>query len=92
MPSRSIQIFYFHDVAKEELSLVEQDDSVLATEFRTPPLWGVSQTPPYMHDGSAPTLEDAILQHNGESVQVRQNYTSLSEEEQKSILLFLEAI
>lgn len=28
--------------------------------FRTPSLRGVSYTPPYMHDGSVPTLEDAI--------------------------------
>ena len=28
--------------------------------FRTPSLRGVSHTAPYMHDGSVPTLEDAI--------------------------------
>jgi len=28
--------------------------------FRTPSLRGVSHTAPYMHDGSVPTLEEAI--------------------------------
>ena len=81
-----------HDIAKDELSLVEQDNSVLATEFRTPPLWGAAKTPPYMHDGSAATLEEAILLHDGESIQVRQNYTSLTDEEKNNILMFLEGI
>jgi cytochrome c peroxidase len=28
--------------------------------FRTPPLRNVARTPPYMHDGSLPTLEDVV--------------------------------
>jgi CxxC motif-containing protein (DUF1111 family) len=32
-------------------------------EFRTPPLWGVADSAPYLHDGSAKTLRDAILAH-----------------------------
>ncbi len=31
--------------------------------FRTPPLRNVELTAPYMHDGTAATLEEAILQH-----------------------------
>ena len=45
-----------------------------------------------MHDGSAATLEDAILLHDGESLQVRQNYSSLTAEEKNNILMFLEGI
>ena len=39
----------------------------LAQEWRTPPLWGVADSPPYLHDGRAYTLEDAIRLHDGEA-------------------------
>lgn len=32
-------------------------------KFRTPPLRGVTLTPPYMHNGGYPTLEEAIRHH-----------------------------
>src|SRR5207302_2525840 len=31
-----------------------------ADEWRTPPLWGVADSAPYLHDGRAPTLQEAI--------------------------------
>ena len=34
--------------------------------FLTENLWGVGSTPPYMHDGRATTLTEAILAHGGE--------------------------
>ena len=36
-------------------------------EWRTPPLWGVRDSAPYMHDGRARTLEQAIALHDGEA-------------------------
>ena len=36
---------------------------ILRLPFRTPPLRNVAQTPPYMHNGSIPTLEAAIRHH-----------------------------
>jgi CxxC motif-containing protein (DUF1111 family) len=35
--------------------------------FRTPPLWGLSRTGPYLHDGRAPTIHDAIVMHDGQT-------------------------
>src|SRR5262245_59501110 len=32
-------------------------------EWRTPPLWGVADSAPYLHDGRAATLEEAITLH-----------------------------
>jgi CxxC motif-containing protein (DUF1111 family) len=34
-----------------------------AAEWRTPPLWGVADSPPYLHDGRASTLDAAIRLH-----------------------------
>jgi len=38
----------------------------LPAEWRTPPLWGVARSAPYLHDGRAPTLEEAIRLHGGQ--------------------------
>ena len=35
-------------------------------EWRTPPLWGIRDSGPYLHDGRATTLEQAIAIHGGE--------------------------
>ena len=38
-----------------------------AATFMTENLWGVGSTAPYMHDGRATTLAEAILEHGGEA-------------------------
>lgn len=80
-----------HDVAPEDYRGVE---GVVATtrEFRTPPLWGVSQSGPYMHDGLASTLDAAIRRHAGEATSVVQRYEMISEEERAALIDFLEAL
>ena len=38
-------------------------------QWRTPPLCGVSDLAPYLHDGRAPTLDAAIRLHGGEAIE-----------------------
>lgn len=57
--------------------------------YRTPPLWGLRFSGPYMHDGSAETVLDAILAHTGEAEGVTQNFEALSAAEQDALLAFL---
>lgn len=57
--------------------------------FRTPPLWGIGDTPPYMHDGRAEDLPGAILDHDGEAAAVRSSFAALSPNEQQALILFL---
>ena len=80
-----------HDVAPESATGVP-DDQASNRQFRTPPLWGISQTGPYMHDGLATTLEDAILAHDTEALTSRQNFLALSEDEQAALLRFLSGL
>jgi CxxC motif-containing protein (DUF1111 family) len=58
--------------------------------YRTPPLWGISKTAPYMHDGRAEDLRGAILAHFSEAEQVRLNFEALDGTQQESLILFLE--
>lgn len=58
--------------------------------YRTPPLWGIGDTAPYMHDGRAEDLRAAILAHFGEAEGVRTSYEQLAAADQEALSLFLE--
>jgi CxxC motif-containing protein (DUF1111 family) len=62
------------------------------SEFRTQPLWGVSATGPYLYDGRASTLDEAIVAHGGEAERSRDDYISLSSEERDALIAFLESL
>lgn len=63
-----------------------------ATEFRTQPLWGVAATPPYLHDGRADTLDEAIRFHGGEAQASAEAYASLDELDRLNVIAFLESL
>lgn len=58
--------------------------------FRTPPLWGIKDTAPYMHDGRAETLLAAILAHDGEAAGVRAAFEGRPEADRQALIKFLE--
>ncbi|MCR9162817.1 MAG: di-heme oxidoredictase family protein [Nannocystaceae bacterium] len=80
-----------HDVAPEGSAGVP-DFVALLLEFRTPPLWGLSDTAPYMHDGLAETVEAAILAHAGEADASRDAFENLSSDDADALLAFLESL
>jgi CxxC motif-containing protein (DUF1111 family) len=59
-------------------------------EFRSMPLWGVSQFSPFMHDGRAPTLFKAIDMHAGEAQGARDQFMGLTEDQRDQVITFLE--
>jgi CxxC motif-containing protein (DUF1111 family) len=64
-------------------------DAPHPSEWRTPPLWGVADSAPYLHDGRSETLTDAITQHGGQALASTQRFAQLSVEEQNQLLEFL---
>ncbi len=60
--------------------------------WKTPPLWGVADSAPYMHDGSAPTLALAISAHRGDAKSVLAAYQKLSAGDQNAVVKFLESL
>ena len=64
----------------------------LAQEWRTPPLWGVSATAPYLHDGRASTLVEAILYHGGEALPAVKNFLRLSPADRTAVVEFLKTL
>jgi CxxC motif-containing protein (DUF1111 family) len=62
------------------------------TEWRTPPLWGVADSAPYLHDGRAETLEKAIALHGGEASGVAKRFEALPISDQDALLAFLKTL
>jgi CxxC motif-containing protein (DUF1111 family) len=68
------------------------DAHPLPDEWKTPPLWGVADSAPYFHDGGSPTLEAAILRHQGNAASVTKAYNALSERDRDAIIGFLKTL
>jgi CxxC motif-containing protein (DUF1111 family) len=60
-----------------------------ASVFMTRGLWGVGSTAPYLHDGRATTLTEAILFHGGEAANSRQAFIGRSTADQADLIAFL---
>ncbi|MCG5053582.1 MAG: hypothetical protein KA712_11530 [Myxococcales bacterium] len=80
-----------HDVAPEGAEGIPGGEAS-GREFRTPPLWGVGDTSPYMHHGRAFTLEAALAAHNGEAAASAQAYSALPPEARLRLLAFLRSL
>lgn len=76
----------------EALAEVRDDADVPADQFITPPLWGIARSRPYLHDGRAPTLEDAILLHGGEARASRDAFAALEEADRAPLRVFLTSL
>lgn len=63
-----------------------------ADEFITPPLWGIARSRPYLHDGRAPTIEDAIEAHGGEAEASRDAFAALDDLGRAPLRIFLASL
>jgi CxxC motif-containing protein (DUF1111 family) len=83
------------------------DDAVVLIPpdvFLTPELWGVGNTAPYLHDGRAGTLREAVLLHGedsppavgdpgrGEGQEARDAFVAMTAAKQADLLAFLHSL
>jgi CxxC motif-containing protein (DUF1111 family) len=73
-------------------------------EFLTPELWGVGNTSPYLHDGRAGSLREAVLLHGedapapagdpgrSEAQESRDAFKKLPETQQTDLVAFLRSL
>lgn len=61
-------------------------------EWRTAPLWGLRDSSPYLHDGRATTILEAIAMHDGESAGTRDRFLNLPFSQRQEILAFLNTL
>ncbi|MEX0680990.1 MAG: di-heme oxidoredictase family protein [Balneolales bacterium] len=98
-----VEFYPFTDLLLHDMG-PELDDgytegSALASEWRTPPLWGLGLaerfqggTPFYLHDGRAHSLRETIEYHGGESASSRSEFRDLTNEEQEQLIMFLKSL
>lgn len=58
-------------------------------EYATPRLWGVADSPPYLHDGRAPSFDYAIAGHDGEGAAARDAFFALPLDERGPLRVYL---
>ena len=80
-----------HDILPVGTPEIEDGDASM-TEFRTAPLWGLSQTAPYFHTGFADTIDESILLHDGEARDIRVMYSLLPPADKDALLAFLNTL
>ena len=63
-----------------------------ANEIRTPALWGLRLRRPFLHDGSAATIDDAIRRHGGEAARAMQAVARMSSADFQALVAFLKTL
>lgn len=93
-----------HDMGPDLAAVVGADVTedltapAAASEWRTPPLWGiglhadVNGRASLLHDGRAADVLEAILWHGGEAEGVRQRFIELSTEDRAALLEFVNSL
>lgn len=91
---RGLGIPLFSDLKRHDMGdgLAESFGGELDRLFITARLWGVADTAPYLHDGRALTLTDAILAHGGEAQKARDNFAALDDSQRIELLEFLRTL
>jgi CxxC motif-containing protein (DUF1111 family) len=94
IPSLAQQPGIVRGIGTADTAQVDREKTIgaLRQEWRTPPLWGVRDSAPYLHDGRADTLEQAIALHGGEAARSAQRFFELKPEERMQVLAFLKSL
>ena len=92
--SHGITVHLFADLKRHDMGpgLAESFGSDLDSFFTTAKLWGVADSAPYLHDGRALTIGEAISLHGGEAQAARNAFLGLSDEERNNLLTFLHTL
>ena len=77
-----------HDLGAEDSESIDETGDGMST-WMTRNLWGMGSTAPYMHDGRATTMGQAIDSHGGEGAASRAMYYGLSTQEKDDLEKFL---
>lgn len=81
-----------HDMGPALAENFSLGGNVRNREFTTARLWGVADTAPYLHDGRATTLTEAILLHGGDALPARNAFVALSDQNRAKVIDFLRSL
>jgi len=92
------------DASGGTLRVAGSDVAVAVGEFLTAELWGAGSTGPWLHDGRAASMRDAVILHGvdnpaaigdparGEAQESRDRFLALSDVEQAAVVEFLQSL
>lgn len=78
-----------HDMGPGLAEAVDEFPGTGPSVWRTKELWNVGNTGPWLHDGRATTLTEAILWHGGEGQVSRDKFAALDEWDKDDLIAFL---
>ncbi len=88
---RGVEVPLYADLKLHDMGpdLTEETGNSLFTTAR---LWGVADSAPYLHDGRALTLGEAVSQHGGEAQSNADAFDALSDADRAAIIAFLRTL
>ena len=87
---RPFSDFLLHDMG--ELGDQIEQGRAKGREMRTAPLWGLRVRGNLLHDGSAATIEEAILAHGGQGQYARGRFSALNPADMSALIAFLKSL
>ena len=81
-----------HDMGPRLQESLGGADDKANRSFITARLWGLADTAPYLHDGRATTITEAIQWHGGEAEAEKQKFAKLSPNDKKELLGYLRTL
>lgn len=95
-PGGGVFVPLFADLKRHNMGPGLEEDlegaEIPNTDFTTARLWGIADTAPYIHDGRATTLFQAIFAHGGEAQSARDAFLALGAGNQKKVIAFLQSL
>ncbi len=95
-PKGTPQVKLFSDLKRHDMGPGLADahtdtdhPNIGAQTWLTRPLWGLAESPPYLHDGRAATIPEAIVAHGGEGQDSADRFEALSDSAQSDLHIFL---
>lgn len=87
----------YSDLRRHEMGETLDDEEVIQAgvptdQWMTRRLWGFASEPPFLHNGRALLISEAILAHGGEAEASKTRYELLPKEEQDAIIEFLKSL
>jgi CxxC motif-containing protein (DUF1111 family) len=80
--------FALHNVGTGD-GIVQNGGQGSRNQVRTAALWGVRSRIRLMHDGESLTVNDAILRHAGQALNIRNAYNGLSDANKQAVIAFV---
>ncbi len=95
-PDGSVRVQAYTDLKRHDMGpdLAEPlpQAGVPGNMFLTKKLWGMANEPPYMHNGRATTIREAVLMHAGEAQGARDAFDALAADQQDEVIEFLKTL